>query len=287
MDQQDKQSRINSELSVAGLSGYGLHRKASKELVQALRDDEHVEAAVFGRNENNWHALLVATDKRIVYIEADLLFHSTDSIAYEIVHGIDHIPTPFFDGIILYSLGKDYKVTHINKQSTNLFIKFIEDKVEKVSSLEKDFNISDTQPKNQPAKEPKPTLSYTLSNQDISILENNFILISAKPATSTTITFKKYYFKLYEEGLYAITTYLPSTPFGNNLSLPINGVIVSQTNKYAARISGKAFPVKDLARATIIADEILKSYNLANDLNNTDSSKYLVYKIAIDSVTYL
>ena len=288
MNDDAQQKRIANELNMVGVSDYGLHRKVSKELAVVLRCDEHVEAAVFGRNENNWHALLAATDKRIVYIEADLLFHSSDSVSYEIVHGIDHIPTPFFDGIILYCLGKEYKVTHINKQSAIRFTKFIEDKVEKVSSVDKDFNLSYAKPTVKTVKKPKPTVPYTLSNQDISILENNFILISAKPSTSTTITFKKYYFRLYQEGLYAITKYLPSTPFGDNLSLPIVGVIVSQSGKYAARLSGNVFPVKDAARATIIADEILKNIDIPAGLNNNnDSAKYLVYKIAVDSVTYL
>ena len=288
MDDDAQQKRIAHELSMVGVSGDGLHRKVSKELAVALRNDEHVEAAVFGRNINNWHALLAATDKRIVYIEADLLFHSSDSLSYAIVHGVDHIPTPFFDGIILYCLGKEYKITHINKQSSTRFMRFIEDKVENVANPEKDFDLSYTKPKNDIAAKTKPKLPYTLSTQDISILKNNSILISAKTATSTSVNFKKYYFRLYQEGLYAITKYKPSTPFGDNLSLPISGIIVSQAGKYAAMMAGQVFPVKDLARAAVIADEILKNNNITNVINkNSDPANYLVYKITVDSIKYL
>ncbi|MDQ5958186.1 MAG: hypothetical protein QG562_4, partial [Patescibacteria group bacterium] len=142
-------------------------------------------------------------------------------------------------------------------------------------------------PKNNIAAKTKPKLPYTLSKQDISILENNSILISAKTATSTSVNFKKYYFRLYQEGLYAITKYKPSTPFGDNLSLPISGVIVSQAGRYAAMLSGNVFPVKDLARATVIADEILKNISMPNAVNNSDSANYLVYKITVDSIKYL
>ena len=53
-------------------------------------------------------------------------------------------------------------------------------------------------------------------------------------------------------------------------------------------MAGQVFPVKDLARAAVIADEILKNNNITNVINkNSDPANYLVYKITVDSIKYL
>lgn len=82
--------------------------------------------------------MLVATDKRILYIEADILFHSYDEIAYGIINGIAVRPTPVFTSLTLFSRVHEYTLSMVTEAAANKFRTVIEDITEHVGDIAKD-----------------------------------------------------------------------------------------------------------------------------------------------------
>ncbi len=141
------QVRINTELKQAGVHHLELHRHMFKLLPDVMRSNEHIEAIAYGLNAKKWHAMLVATDHRVIYIEADLMFSDVSEAPYEIVHGTEQTHAPMRVGLKLKTLGHVYSLEYVKKDCANRFVAYIEDRVEKMGDLPSGFT-----PPHEPTK---------------------------------------------------------------------------------------------------------------------------------------
>ena len=121
-----RHQHIIEQLKQVGVSDFSLHKQTVKQLPSILRDDEKILAALVGRNTKRWSAMLVATDSRIVYVEADLLFHSFDELLFGVVSGIEVRPTPILSSLTLFTRIGDYTVTTPSSHAADTFRRTVE-----------------------------------------------------------------------------------------------------------------------------------------------------------------
>lgn len=143
--------RVIAELKEAGVHPLELRRHMFKLLPDIIRPNEHIEAIVYGLNENQWHALIAATDHRVIYLEADLVFNTQKEVPYEIIHGTEQVHAPLKVGIKLITRAGDYTLKYVNKSCAKRFVAYMEDRVEKMGDLPSGF-VSPYEPSRQTSK---------------------------------------------------------------------------------------------------------------------------------------
>lgn len=139
MSNASHKDRVLQELAAAGVKRLELRRHMFKLLPEIIRNNEHIEAVAYGLNDKHWHAVLVATDHRVVYVEGDLMFSSTEEAPYEIVHGTEHTHAPLRIGLTLNTRENNYTLSYVNKDCAARFVSYIEDRVEKMDDLPSGF----------------------------------------------------------------------------------------------------------------------------------------------------
>ncbi len=126
------QKRVKDELAKAGMTSYGQHKMASRYLPNVIDEHEHIEAVVYG-HAGVGLAMLVATDRRILYVERRPLFTSTDELSYEVVVGIRYIKAGLLPAIELHTRMGNYTLTYVSPAPAQSFIKYIEGRIEDLS----------------------------------------------------------------------------------------------------------------------------------------------------------
>lgn len=119
------EERIRSELKKAGVTAYGLLKSESRYLPRLIHEDETIKGVVYGRVEAG-SAMLIATDKRILFIDRKPLFAISDELTYEVVIGIGCDTQAAFAHITLHTRLGDYQVRYVNKKAAKIFTAYIE-----------------------------------------------------------------------------------------------------------------------------------------------------------------
>lgn len=133
---------INKELKKAGVSVYGRWKHPSKLLHTIIRDDEHIEAAAYGQSAQG-SAMLVATNKRVIFVEGNMMYNSSDDFGYGVVSGVNHQSSALFEAVTLYTKLNTYHLTYVNRGSAERFVKVVEDKVVGVGTQSDTNDLSD------------------------------------------------------------------------------------------------------------------------------------------------
>jgi general stress protein 26 len=119
------EKRIKQELRAVGISGYGLRKAEGRYLPQLIHDDEHIKAAVYGRTDAG-SAMLIATDRRVLYIDKKPFMTISDEISYEVVGGVGiSREASLFVGVTLHTRMGDYAVRFVNPKSAKTFEQYI------------------------------------------------------------------------------------------------------------------------------------------------------------------
>lgn len=126
------QKRVAQALKDAGVSDYGLHRFTSTYLPHVIHPDEKIEAAVFGRMKESEgffgyvEGLLVATDRRVIFIDHRPGYTTMDEITYDVVSGVNVSLTLFYASVTLFTRVANYRLSFANKFCVQRFADFIE-----------------------------------------------------------------------------------------------------------------------------------------------------------------
>lgn len=123
--------RIKRELAKAGMTAYGQLKMSSRHLPTIIEQDEHICGVVYGWRGGGL-AMLVATDKRIIYLERRPLFTSVDDLSYDIVAGVRVIDAGLFPSVDLHSRMGDYTLTYVNPRCAHKFAEYIESRIERL-----------------------------------------------------------------------------------------------------------------------------------------------------------
>lgn len=124
---QEHKSRINKELINIGLSRYALLKNEIKYLPHIIHEDEIISAAITGRTEVG-SVMLVATDKRVLYLDCKSFYTTTDEITYDVVAGVLYHVQGLFANVVLHTRVGEYNLRFVNKKLARHFVHFLEDK---------------------------------------------------------------------------------------------------------------------------------------------------------------
>lgn len=118
-------ARIVEELRLLGASWYGQTMMEARYLPRIIHPDEHLEGVVYG-----WQpigiVMMVATDRRLLFIDKKPLYVRDDEISYMSVRGVSHAYKLFFMTVILHTQVDDFVVKTFNYKCVAGFVKAIE-----------------------------------------------------------------------------------------------------------------------------------------------------------------
>lgn len=117
--------RIEQELKDAGVSRFGLAKMESKYLPGIIHEDEHIYGAVYGKIDF-LSSMLVATEKRVLFLNREPMLSTTDEITYNVVSGVKFDKVGLFGSLTLHTRIRDYTIRYVNLKSARKFVKYIE-----------------------------------------------------------------------------------------------------------------------------------------------------------------
>lgn len=117
--------RVKKELLKAGVTKYGLLKGEARHLPAIIKQGERIHGVVYGRTENG-SAMIVATDKRVLYLDHRILFSKSDELSYDVVSGVSHNEQAGYAGIVLHTRLGDFRLRFVNLTCAKRFVKYIE-----------------------------------------------------------------------------------------------------------------------------------------------------------------
>lgn len=126
-----QEQRVRQELSEVGVTSFGMLKFASRHLARVLYEDEHVRGAVYGRyaSGSGWltwtEGMLVATDRRILFIDRKPGYEALDELSYDIVSGVQKSYAWPFSAITLHTRIGDYSIRFANQKCIDAFIHYV------------------------------------------------------------------------------------------------------------------------------------------------------------------
>jgi len=151
MNTQKHTKRINSQLRDAGMTNYGFIKLETSYLPEIIHVDEKIEAVVYGLLSESFDSvMLVATDKRLLFVDCKPIYKNYDEITYEVVAGVNISIVGPFSSIVLHTRVRDFALRYVNIACARNFAKYIEKHIEISSSPLK--RTKKKQPQYQPYK---------------------------------------------------------------------------------------------------------------------------------------
>lgn len=132
----EHKDRIKEELHRAGVTTLGRYRFSGIYLPEVIHEDEHIEAAIFGRHKELQgffgavEGMLVATDKRVLFIDHRPGYTTMDEFTYDVVSGVNMTKAIYNASVTLYTKVNNYRLSYVAKQSAKKFVDYIENRLE-------------------------------------------------------------------------------------------------------------------------------------------------------------
>lgn len=117
--------RIVDELRAAGASSYALNSMEGRYLHTVIHQSEHIGGVVYGKHKDGM-AMLVATDKRVIFIDKKPMFVNLEEIKYDVVSGVSMGKSGFSSEVILHTRIKDFALKTINNKGSINFVSYID-----------------------------------------------------------------------------------------------------------------------------------------------------------------
>lgn len=120
-------ARIYTELRRVGISNWGLQKSEVQYLPQLLHANETIGGVVQGHSKDGG-VMLVATDRRIMYIDTKPLFKKCEDISYEVVSGITLEWVALSGTLILHTRMGDEQIRTTNSRAAAKFKAYVEER---------------------------------------------------------------------------------------------------------------------------------------------------------------
>ena len=157
---ENHETRIKQELIAAGMSNYGLVKGETRHLPSVIHEDEHIGGVIYGRSEGGG-GMLVATNKRLLYLDHKLFFRRTDEISYDVISGVSYNKQGDYAAITVHTKLGDFTLRYVNIRSGSHFVHYMEN-----MQIERDDNQKLDKP---PVKQVDDTTPDTSFSQDAKI----------------------------------------------------------------------------------------------------------------------
>lgn len=116
--------RVDTELKACGATGFDLILPETRYLHRVILPGEHIKGSVYGRYQSGRGAL-VATDRRILFIDKKLLFSHFDEIDFIVVGGVSRTRVGLSGVVTLHTRLGDYKIRTFNQKNARNFVDYI------------------------------------------------------------------------------------------------------------------------------------------------------------------
>lgn len=122
---------LQSTLKRLGANLYDRHLPETRSLADLLMDNEVMEGIIYGNysltnNPAKGRGALVATNRRILFIDHKPLFQRTTEVTYDVVSGVARSSTGLFGMVTLSTRLGDITVSTRNQRSATTFVHAIE-----------------------------------------------------------------------------------------------------------------------------------------------------------------
>ena len=124
--------RIRNELRDAGLSHLATLRFTSRYIPKIIHENEHIMAAIFGHHKvgtgllDFTEGVLIATDRRVIYMDSRPGFTTIDEISYEIISGVNQTKMEPISSVTLFTKIGNYTISFAKHASVQRFADYIE-----------------------------------------------------------------------------------------------------------------------------------------------------------------
>jgi Bacterial PH domain len=119
------EQRIKNELKAVGVSRYGIWMSESRYLPHVIHPDEHIGGVVYGYHADGL-VMLVATDRRVIFLDKKPLFINEDEFSYMSISGVSHSHLGIGSTVKLHTRIRDYSIRTFNEQCADTFVTYIE-----------------------------------------------------------------------------------------------------------------------------------------------------------------
>lgn len=121
----EHRQRVLRDLQDLGMSRWGLASMEAKHLPHIIRPDEQLGGVVYGFREGSF-VLLVATDRRVIFLDKKPLFINEDEVNYFVVSGVNFSHVGWGSTVTLHTRIQDYTIRTFNMRCAERFVEFIE-----------------------------------------------------------------------------------------------------------------------------------------------------------------
>lgn len=121
-------ARIKQELRTVGVTAYGLLKAESRQLHKVVKTDESIQGCVYGQYDGG-SAMLVATDKRLVFVDQKPLHSIVEESTYEKILDIGVDWQPLYARVVVAARPRTYTLRYVNTHCAKIFIRYLESRV--------------------------------------------------------------------------------------------------------------------------------------------------------------
>lgn len=169
------EERVREELLRAGFPRAALRKFTAKYLPEVINENEHIGGAVYGRYSEtstgplNWtEGMLVATDKKVLFINHKPGYTNVDELTYFVVAGVKYVSAWPFASVTLHTRMGDFLLKFANPVCAKRFVKY----VEAYSVEESQGSVSHDEAVN-PQKNNRSKKSITLDSESVEFLNSH------------------------------------------------------------------------------------------------------------------
>lgn len=247
---QEHTERINRELREAGVSRFTLRKFTTHYLPKVIHADEHIEAAVYGRHKETEgifgfiEGALIATDKRVIYLNHQPGYTTMDEVGYENVSGINFSRAGIYAGITLFTKIANYTLSFTTPRCAKQFAEYIENRI--THKLEE-------------APIPNAKFRATLSSEAISFLRNHELGILSSTERSGSVSGAAVYYTVYGECPYFMTRTATRKAWNILGNQHVALTIVDEQARQTLQLQGVVETEKDELAKAEVAQKIIRA----------------------------
>lgn len=234
--------RIRQELISAGVTPYGLTKYEARHLHNIIESDETIGGVVYGQVEGMESAFLVATSKRVIFLDRKPLYSNMDELTYDVVSGVNISIAANRASVILHTRVRDYSMRFVRVNCARKFARFIDRKKQEILS----------KPEQLTKQNLKTVNSLSINQEKIidpeayNFLKNNEIAVLSTISRGGSVHGSVVYYLINNQDKIFILTQSESHKAQNLLANPHISLTVYEHNTLkSAQIQGTAQIIND------------------------------------------
>ncbi len=121
----DHVNRVTEDLKRLGATHIELMSSESSYLPKIIHHKEIIGGIAYGHHEVGY-CMLVATNRRVIFLDKKPFFANVDDITYDVVSGVSFGTAGFGSTLTLHTRIKDIKLMTMNDNSAKIFVDYVQ-----------------------------------------------------------------------------------------------------------------------------------------------------------------